>query len=112
MHQNKAQTQSRVETRQEENHTVQLESSSADTQWNDQPAFYEVVGPYVDSAPTTRNTLPERAALPPADRQIAIPYNKADREHANKGKYLIHSYNQNGQQVFAATERSTIDFFI
>ncbi len=98
---------------------------------NEEAPFYEVVGPYSnESAASTRRAAPTTIALPaqasegialvPAelpstDRQIAKAYRKEAGVHqkfADGETVYVHSYNQNGQRVFAMTEIPTIDMVI
>ncbi|MFC1716188.1 hypothetical protein ACFL6S_21125 [Candidatus Poribacteria bacterium] len=93
--------------------------------------FYEVVGPYSNgaaastprAAPATI-ALPAQASeeialvsaeLPSTNRQIAEAYRREAETHhkfADGETAYVHSYNQNGQRVFAMTEIPTIDMTI
>lgn len=112
------QSQRRLEPHQARK-TDQLKRGNANTQWQDQAAYYEVVGPYADGAPASRSGASpatisalsvgavDKAAFPPPDRYINIPYRKNGDETE-----LVYVYNQSGQRVFATTQSSTIDFFV
>ncbi len=95
-----------------------------ETRKNEEAPFYEVVGPYSNgSAASTRRAAPTTIALPAqASEEIALVSAEllstnrqiagVNQESADGEMVYVHSYNQNGQRVFAMTETPTIDMTI
>lgn len=99
--------------------------------WNKQDRFYEVIGPYVNGPAALAQKpnsamfeLPERtveeSALMPteassSDGHIASAHQWGGRTQQNLSRgrsEYIHSYNKQGQTVFATSQTSVVDFFI
>ena len=93
-------------------------------EWREEVPLYEVVGPCSnESAASTRRAAPGTIALPAraSEEATLVSAELLSRDHyaaeayqelANRQTAYVHSYNQNGQRVFATTESSTIDLVI
>lgn len=130
IHNNRAQAEDHLNQRRGE----ELEKSNRQAdkaKWSKQDRFYEVIGPYVNGPaalaqkPTSAMfELPERiveesALLPTeassSDRHIARAHQWRGRTQQNlsgRRTEYIHSYNRDGQTVFATSQTSAVNFFI